>query len=76
MNALLRSPLLTVFKDFDYCFAENGLTAYKSGQVLASQSFIGWLGEDKYKEIVKFVLHYIADLDIPVKRYVHIYNFV
>ncbi|KAK3337052.1 eukaryotic phosphomannomutase [Cercophora scortea] len=53
---------------FDFCFSENGLTAYKSGQPLASTSFIQWLGEDAYKELVRFVLHYIADLDIPVKR--------
>ena len=53
---------------FDFCFAENGLTAYKSGVPLASQSFISWLGESKYKALVKFILHYIADLDIPVKR--------
>jgi phosphomannomutase len=53
---------------FDFCFAENGLTAFKSGEPLASHSFIKWLGEDKYKELVNFILHYIADLDIPVKR--------
>jgi phosphomannomutase len=53
---------------FDFCFAENGLTAYRLGVPLASQSFIGWLGEDKYKPFVRFILHYIADLDIPVKR--------
>jgi len=53
---------------FDFCFPENGLTAYKSGVPLASQSFIKWLGEDRYKELVKFLLHYIADLDIPIKR--------
>lgn len=53
---------------FDFCFAENGLTAYKLGTQLASQSFIGWLGEDKYKELLKFILHYVADLEIPVKR--------
>lgn len=53
---------------FDFCFSENGLTAYKLGLPLASHSFIRWLGEDKYKELVRFVLHYIADLDIPVKR--------
>lgn len=56
-------------KDFDYGFAENGLTAYKLGQELASQSFINHIGEDEYKRFVKFVLHYIADLDdVPVKR--------
>ncbi|PTB61388.1 hypothetical protein BBK36DRAFT_1132758, partial [Trichoderma citrinoviride] len=53
---------------FDFCFAENGLTAYKLGQPLASNSFIRWIGEDRYKELVNFCLHYIADLDIPVKR--------
>ncbi|KAK7184834.1 Phosphomannomutase 1 [Paraphaeosphaeria sporulosa] len=53
---------------FDFCFSENGLTAYRLGQPLASTSFIGWIGEDKYKQLVKWILHYIADLDIPIKR--------
>lgn len=53
---------------FDFCFAENGLTAYKLGQALPSNSFIKWIGEAQYKELVNFCLHYIADLDIPVKR--------
>ncbi|KAG0333079.1 Phosphomannomutase [Podila minutissima] len=38
------------------------------GVQLASQSFIGYLGEERYKKLANFVLHYIADLDIPVKR--------
>ncbi|CAE6349859.1 unnamed protein product [Rhizoctonia solani] len=53
---------------FDYGFAENGLIAYKSGKQLASQSFIGWVGEEKYKKLVNFILHYVADIDIPIKR--------
>ncbi|KAI9894090.1 MAG: Phosphomannomutase [Vezdaea aestivalis] len=53
---------------FDFCFAENGLTAYRLGQPLASHSFIGWLGEEKYQKLINFVLRYIADLNIPVKR--------
>ncbi|KAI9221527.1 phosphomannomutase [Blastocladiella britannica] len=53
---------------FDFGFSENGLTAFRLGQKLASQSFIEWIGEKKYQELVKFILHYIADLDIPVKR--------
>lgn len=53
---------------FDFCFAENGLTAYKLGQSLQSNSFIKWIGEEQYKDLVKFILHYVADLDIPVKR--------
>lgn len=53
---------------FDFCFSENGLTAYRMGQPLASTSFIKWIGEDNYKKLVRFILHYIADLDIPIKR--------
>ncbi|KAL2165159.1 hypothetical protein VTH06DRAFT_455 [Thermothelomyces fergusii] len=53
---------------FDFCFAENGLTAYRLGEALPSNSFIRWIGEEQYKELVRFVLHYIADLEIPVKR--------
>jgi len=55
-------------QDFDYGFAENGLTAYKLGVKLPSQSFINFVGEERYKPLVNFILHYIADLDIPLKR--------
>ncbi|MCJ1243905.1 Phosphomannomutase [Trapelia coarctata] len=58
-------PVTTLF---DFCFAENGLTAYRMGQALPSTSFIGWLGEEKYKQLVNFCLVYVAGLDIPVKR--------
>ena len=44
------------------------MTAYRLGVPLVSTSFIQWIGEAKYKDLVKFVLHYIADLDLPVKR--------
>ncbi len=53
---------------FDFSFAENGLTAYRMGVPLASHSFIKWIGEARYKTLVRYLLHYIADLDIPVKR--------
>jgi phosphomannomutase len=53
---------------FDFCFAENGLTAYRQGTELPSNCFIQRLGEDRYQPLVNFILHYIADLDIPVKR--------
>ncbi|KAH7328758.1 phosphomannomutase [Stachybotrys elegans] len=58
-------PVTTLF---DYCFSENGLTAYKLGQALESTNFISYIGEDDYKKLVSFCLHYIADLDIPIKR--------
>ncbi|KAF2787763.1 phosphomannomutase-like protein [Melanomma pulvis-pyrius CBS 109.77] len=53
---------------FDFCFPENGLSGFRLGEKLPSTSFIGWLGEEKYKSLVKWLLHYIADLDIPIKR--------
>lgn len=53
---------------FDFCFAENGLTAYRLGKPLASNSFIQWLGEEKYQNLVDFCLKYIADLKLPKKR--------
>ncbi|KAH9860545.1 Phosphomannomutase 1 [Plenodomus biglobosus] len=64
----LATPDVNVTSLFDFSFAENGLTAYRLGQELESQSFIGWIGEERYKALVKFILHYIADLDIPIKR--------
>lgn len=64
----LGSAEVPVHSLFDFCFAENGLTAYKLGEPLPSNSFIKWIGETKYKELVNFILHYVADLDIPIKR--------
>eukprot|EP00735_Rhodelphis_limneticus_P002175 TRINITY_DN1295_c0_g1::TRINITY_DN1295_c0_g1_i1::g.26927::m.26927 TRINITY_DN1295_c0_g1::TRINITY_DN1295_c0_g1_i1::g.26927 ORF type:complete len:259 (+),score=70.37,sp/O80840/PMM_ARATH/63.11/8e-112,PMM/PF03332.8/1.9e-107,Hydrolase_3/PF08282.7/3e-06,S6PP/PF05116.8/3.5,S6PP/PF05116.8/5.9,HAD/PF12710.2/0.2,DUF600/PF04634.7/22,DUF600/PF04634.7/4.9 TRINITY_DN1295_c0_g1_i1:41-778(+) len=53
---------------FDFSFPENGLMAYKDGKLIARQSFRDHLGEDNLKRVINFILHYIADLDIPVKR--------
>ncbi|KKY29147.1 putative phosphomannomutase [Phaeomoniella chlamydospora] len=64
----LGTPSLPVTALFDFCFAENGLTAYRLGEPLPSNSFIKWLGEDKYQKLAKFCLKYIANLDIPVMR--------
>ena len=57
-----------VLTEFDYTFGENGLTAFKLGVPLPSQSFIKFVGEERYKVLANFILHYIADLEIPIKR--------
>ena len=57
-----------VLTAYDYVFSENGLVAHKAGKQLAVQSLKSFLGEDKLKKFINFVLHYIADLDIPIKR--------
>ncbi|KAE8131875.1 eukaryotic phosphomannomutase-domain-containing protein [Aspergillus pseudotamarii] len=53
---------------FDFCFAENGLTAIRLGRSLIGNSFIAWIGEEKYQKLVNFCLKYIADLQLPKKR--------
>ena len=53
---------------YDYVFAENGLVAFRGTEELARRSLRTHLGEERIKAFVNFVLHYIADLDIPVKR--------
>lgn len=59
---------------FDYGFAENGLTAFRFGQQLSSESFVKSLGEQRYKKLARFCLNYIANEmeDIPVMRLVSI----
>lgn len=53
---------------YDYVFSENGLVAYKDGALVAKQSLKAHLGEATLKEFINYCLHYIADLDIPIKR--------
>lgn len=53
---------------FDFFFSENGLAAYKQGELLKKTSFLEHLGNDRLKLLTNFILRYIADLDIPVKR--------
>ncbi|KAL1881052.1 Phosphomannomutase 1 [Paecilomyces lecythidis] len=64
----LGTASINVTSLFDFSFAENGLTAYRLGKPLASNSFIQWLGEDKYQNLVDFCLKYIADTKLPKKR--------
>jgi phosphomannomutase len=44
------------------------LTAFRLGKSLASNSFIEWIGEEKYQKLANFCLKYIANLELPRKR--------
>jgi phosphomannomutase len=60
---------LPVTAMFDFCFAENGLTAYRLGQPLPSNSFLQELGEERYQKLAKFCLRYISELEgLPAMR--------
>lgn len=53
---------------FDYTFSENGLVAYKGQELIAEASIVSHLGEERLQRFINFVLRYVADLEIPVKR--------
>lgn len=57
-----------VIHKVDYSFSENGLVAYKNGELIGTTTIADHLGEDNIKEIVNWTLRYIADIDIPIKR--------
>uniref|UniRef100_A0A7S2XTA7 Phosphomannomutase n=1 Tax=Attheya septentrionalis TaxID=420275 RepID=A0A7S2XTA7_9STRA len=53
---------------FPYNFSQNGLVAYKSGELLEIQTISKHLGEDNVKRLVNWVMKYLADVDLPIKR--------
>lgn len=56
-----------IAKVFPYNFSQNGLVAYKNGELQEVQTISKFLGEDNIKRIVNWTLKYLADVDIPVK---------
>ena len=53
---------------FPYNFSQNGLVAYKDGKVLEIQTISKHLGEDNVKRLVNWVMKYLSEVDMPVKR--------
>lgn len=58
----------TCVQRFDYVFAENGLVAYKNGELITKQSLINHLGDEKLQRFINFCLGYMSKLVLPVKR--------
>lgn len=56
-----------IVKMFPWNFSQNGLVAYKNGELLEIQTISKHLGEDNVKKIVNWVLKYLSELDIPIK---------
>ncbi|CAN0344641.1 unnamed protein product [Ectocarpus sp. 12 AP-2014] len=57
-----------VMEDYDYSFSQNGLVAYKAGELIAEQTISKHVGEENLKKIINWVLKYMSGIDIPVKR--------
>ncbi|XP_062865868.1 phosphomannomutase 2 [Trichomycterus rosablanca] len=57
-----------VTKQVDYVFAENGLVAYRFGQLHSVQSIQAYLGEEILQDFINFCLDYMAKIKLPKKR--------
>lgn len=53
---------------FDYSFSENGLVAYKGEELIGKQNFSSFLGEEKLQELINWILAYLSQITLPVKR--------
>jgi phosphomannomutase len=56
-----------IAKVFPYNFSQNGLVAYKNGELLEIQTISKHLGEDNVKRLVNWVMKYLSDVDLPIK---------
>ncbi|XP_071368766.1 phosphomannomutase 2 isoform X2 [Centroberyx affinis] len=57
-----------LIQKMDYVFAENGLVAYKNGQLLSIQSIQAHMGEELLQDFINFCLNYMAKIKLPKKR--------
>uniref|UniRef100_A0A0K0EJ95 Phosphomannomutase n=1 Tax=Strongyloides stercoralis TaxID=6248 RepID=A0A0K0EJ95_STRER len=53
---------------FPYIFSENGLDGKINGHQIPKQSLLKFLGEEKYQELVNFVLNMFSEIVLPKKR--------
>ncbi|KAF7264475.1 phosphomannomutase [Rhynchophorus ferrugineus] len=53
---------------YDYVFSENGLVWFKKGKEAGRQSIQKFMGEEKLQTFINFVLKYLSDIVLPVKR--------
>lgn len=57
-----------IIQKVDYVFAENGLVAYKNGELLSVQSIQAHMGEELLQDFINFCLNYMAQIKLPKKR--------
>ena len=59
---------MDVVKKYDYFFSENGLVAYKHGELIAEQSILMKFGEKNLQKMINFSMRYMSELELPAKR--------
>jgi len=53
---------------YDYVFSENGLVAYKHGELKSVENIVSHIGDEKLQRFINFCLGYMSKLVIPKKR--------
>ncbi|XP_055327975.1 phosphomannomutase 2-like [Paramacrobiotus metropolitanus] len=53
---------------FDYCFSENGLVAFKNGQLIHEESLQKHFGEEVLQDFINYALAYLSKIRLPLKR--------
>ncbi|XP_030375151.1 probable phosphomannomutase [Scaptodrosophila lebanonensis] len=57
-----------ILNEFDFIFPENGLVQIEKGKEVGKQNIIKHLGEPTLQRFINFVLRYLSELDVPIKR--------
>ncbi|XP_055622145.1 phosphomannomutase [Toxorhynchites rutilus septentrionalis] len=57
-----------ILEYFDYVFPENGLVQYEKGKEVGKVSISQYLGEEVLQRFINFVLKYLSELELPIKR--------
>lgn len=57
-----------VLETFDYVFPENGLVQFEKGVEVGKVSISKHLGEEVLQKFINFVLKYLSELELPIKR--------
>ncbi|KAF0298423.1 putative phosphomannomutase [Amphibalanus amphitrite] len=52
----------------EYVFAENGLVAFKGGELIHKADLVGKLGDEFLQRFINFTLGYLSKVQLPLKR--------
>ncbi|XP_072029994.1 phosphomannomutase 2-like [Amphiura filiformis] len=55
-------------KNYEYVFAENGLVAYKAGELIGKENLVHFMGEEKVQKFINHSLQLMSTISLPAKR--------
>lgn len=68
LHTIIYLLIISVLKEFDFVFAENGMVAYVDGELKATQSLSKAIGEEQLQEFINYALGYLSKVKLPRKR--------